>query len=303
MMRHCLCVAMVVAVVGLSTPKANAWWRLGHEQITEGAVSHLPGGLQGFFQSNLATIKTYSGDEPVQPPAHWIDIDLYADWPATPIIRDPVQAYDTYGPGLMEEAGMAPWAVAGHTEELSGQMLAATTAQDWQDLLVTAGELAHYIEDLHNPLHLTKNYDGQDTGNDGIHARYEGFMVYAYMDQLTILPTPVASRHTDMLDAIFDSIEGVGGEEGNWRYVEDIMNADDIAHAIDPAEGPDYYASLWAGTGGFTPELFQDASEMIAVAWGTAWVDAGSPTPVPEPATLTLALCAGILLLSWRRRC
>ncbi|HYW79550.1 MAG TPA: hypothetical protein VE890_08230, partial [Thermoguttaceae bacterium] len=283
MTRPCLCLAMIVAVVGLNAPKANAWWRLGHQQITEGAVSHLPGDLQAFFQSNLDAITHYSGDEPANPPAHWIDIDMYPAWPAVPILRDRIQANDTYGSELMEAAGMAPWAVADHTAELSARMSAAATAQDWQDLLVTAGELAHYIEDLHNPLHLTKNYNGQETGNDGIHARYEGFMVYDYMDQLAILPTPVATGHTDMLDAIFDSIEGVGEEEGNWRYVEEIMHADDIARAIDPSYGPDYYASLWAGTNDFTPELFQDASEMIAVAWNTAWIDAGSPTPVPEP--------------------
>ena len=33
--------------------------------------------------------------------------------------------------------------------------------------------LRHYIQDAHQPLHATDNYDGQLTGNDGIHSRFE----------------------------------------------------------------------------------------------------------------------------------
>lgn len=302
MMKECLRVAVTFALVGLITPQANAWWRPGHEHISEGAVSHLPQDLQWFFEDNIDAVRTYSGDEPPRPPQHYIDIDLYPGWPGTPIIRDLQLAKDTYGEAFVEDAGTAPWAVADHTEELSGLMLAATTEQDWLDLLVTAGELAHYIEDLHNPLHLTKNYNGQYTGNYGIHARYEGYMINAYMDQLIILPEPAQCQYqASMIDTIFDSIEGSGGSTGNYPYVSVIMNADDIAHAIDPSEGGDYYAALWANTG-FTPTLFQDASEMVASAWYTAWVDAGSPSPTPEPTTFAMVLCGGLLLLT-RRRC
>ena len=36
-----------------------------------------------------------------------------------------------------------------------------------------AGVMAHYIGDLSQPLHDTKNYDGQLTGQPGIHAFFE----------------------------------------------------------------------------------------------------------------------------------
>ena len=292
---------VAVALVCWSAPPAGAWWRPGHEHMSEGAVSHLPPGLQWFFEDNIDAVRTYSGDEPPRPPEHYIDIDLYPGWPGTPIIRDLQQAEDTYGADFVANAGTAPWAVADHTVELSDQMLAATTEQDWLDLLVTAGQLAHYIEDLHNPLHLTENYNGQNTGNYGIHARYEGYMINAYLDQLTISPAPSACQYqASMIDTIFDSIEGAGADPGNYPFVNDIMDADDIAHAVDPSEGDDYYAALWLNTA-FTPALFQDASEMVASAWYTAWVDAGSPTPVPEPATSGLVLFGALMLLRQRR--
>jgi hypothetical protein len=40
-----------------------------------------------------------------------------------------------------------------------------------------AADIGHYVADMHQPLHLTRNYNGQLTGNYGIHARYEGQMI------------------------------------------------------------------------------------------------------------------------------
>jgi hypothetical protein len=36
-----------------------------------------------------------------------------------------------------------------------------------------AAVMSHYIQDAHQPLHASVNYDGQMTGNNGIHARFE----------------------------------------------------------------------------------------------------------------------------------
>ena len=33
------------------------------------------------------------------------------------------------------------------------------------------GVVGHYIADLHNPLHTIINYNGQFTGNDGVHKK------------------------------------------------------------------------------------------------------------------------------------
>ncbi|MCP4589253.1 MAG: PEP-CTERM sorting domain-containing protein [bacterium] len=301
-MRGCLRIAVAFAVVGLVASPADAWWRTGHERITEGAVSHLPPSLHGFFEDNLADVMTYSGDEPSRPPQHYIDIDLYPGWPGVPIIRDQASARAAHGDTLVDNAGTAPWAVDDRTAELSAQMAAAASEQDWQDLLVTAGELAHYIEDLHNPLHLTVNYNGQLSGNNGIHARYEGGMVYGFIDQLTIAPTPSACQYSaPIIDTIFDSIEGVGGP-GNYQYVADIMIADDAAHAVDPDENVAYFVKLWEETDDFTKTLFQEGSQMVASAWYTAWIDAGSPTPIPEPATIGVLFCGGLWLVTRRHR-
>src|SRR4029077_16003668 len=51
-----------------------------------------------------------------------------------------------------------------------------------------AGILSHYVADAHVPFHATVNYDGQLTGQRGIHARFEGELFARYRDRLTIAP-------------------------------------------------------------------------------------------------------------------
>ncbi len=49
---------------------------------------------------------------------------------------------------------------------------------------------SHYMQDAHQPFHASINYDGQLTGNNGIHARFERDLVERFESRLTIAPAP-----------------------------------------------------------------------------------------------------------------
>lgn len=261
---------------------ADRWGGAGHAHITSGAVAHLPQPLRHFFEANRDYIAAQSANEP--PGTHYIDIDYYPEFFAGTFPRDYDDLVAIYGVSVVEDNGTGPWTAVDYTQSLTAQMAAATTASSWSSLRPTAGALAHYLADLHNPLHLTMNYNGQLTGNTGIHSRYESSMISRHLpDDLPIVPAPEQCVHfPSILDAIFDSIDV------NYWYVDDIMAADDLAVAADPQYRTTYYNVLWANTGAFTQALFQDASEMIASAWYTAWIDAGAPLPLPAPSTVEM---------------
>jgi len=276
MMRPRNAFAIAACLVCLPVAAVYGWCSDGHQRITEGAVSHLPPPLQTHFQLHLTTLKTASGTEP--PGSHWIDIDYYDEFPDN-FPRDINVLIALYGWPTVEDNGTAPWTVGDYTEQLSAEMAAATTAQDWVDLLATAGALAHYVEDLHNPLHLTVNYNGQYTGNTGIHSRYECSMVTRKMSLLTITPSPASCVYLPSpVDTIFDGII-----DTNYWFVDDIMAADTACRGSPPQYNTAYYNCLWNQTGGFTRTLFQDASEVVASVWYTAWVNAGMPHPICSP--------------------
>jgi hypothetical protein len=39
--------------------------------------------------------------------------------------------------------------------------------------VIFASTLAHYIQDAYQPLHVHNNYDGQLSGQNGLHSRFE----------------------------------------------------------------------------------------------------------------------------------
>ncbi len=270
-------IAIAVCVVCLSVSSGYGWWgQGGHYRITEGAVSHLPGELGTYFREQLPTLLVYSGREP--PGKHYIDIDFYDEFFDRTFPRDRAVLVALYGESTVEQNGEGPWTAAGYIETLSDQMSNATTAEDWQELLLTAGAMAHYIEDLHNPLHLALNYDGQLTGNNGIHARYEGTLIERYFDELIIDPAPNACVYLPWpVDTILNSIDV------HYWFVDDIMDADTAYRGDSPYDFDDaYYEGMWHDTGYFTRDLFQKASQLVACAWYTAWIDAGSPVPLRD---------------------
>jgi hypothetical protein len=264
--------AVLVCMVGVYIPRAYAWSSVGHQRITEGAVGQLPQPLRAFFHDQLDTIKSEAGTEP--PGAHYINIDCYPEFFAGTLPHNLDDLIAIYGASVVDDNGMGPWTATDYLATLETAMAAAHTKSAWSNLLPTAGDLAHYLEDLHNPLHLTTNYNGQDTGNDGIHSRYESQMVSRYLSSLTITRVPANCVYVPSpIDTIFDGIDV------HYWFVDDIMSADTAHRGSPPNYNTAYYAGLWADTGSFTHALFQEASEVVASMWYTAWLDAGSPDP------------------------
>jgi hypothetical protein len=152
-------------------------------------------------------------------------------------------------------------------------MAAAKTKQDWLGMINSLAAQAHYIEDLHQPLHVTDNYDGQQSGNNGVHARYETTMVNQHLADLTFTPA-TATFIPNILESVFDGIDLT------YPHVAQILAADNSAKAASGGSyNTTYYNSLWGQTGDFTKTQFQDAAQAVADGWYTAWVNAGSPIP------------------------
>jgi hypothetical protein len=262
---------VLVNLMSLTSSTAFAWGATGHSHITGGAIPHLPLPLRSFFEANAGSIRNLASQEP--PGKHYIDIDVYPEFAAGTFPHDVNALIATYGYSYVESNGMGPWTYAGYVEQLSSLMAAAKTKEDWAALVPTAAAEAHYIEDLHNPLHLTRNYDGQYSGNNGVHSRYESQMISRNLSSLTFADADAVYEPT-LIDDVFDGIDV------HYQFVDDIMAADTAAHTLAGSTSSNtYYNSLWSQTGDFTRTLFQQASEAVANGWYTAWVNAGSPIP------------------------
>jgi hypothetical protein len=263
---------LFVLLTALSSPSAYGWGSQGHAFITQNSPQQLPDStLKSFVNRYFPTISSYATNEP--PGQHYIDIDVYSEFLAGQMPRDLNVLYAKYGTSFVNSNGISPWVIANYRATLTSQMLTASSDTDYQALARTAGEMAHYIEDINQPLHTTDNYDGQFTGNSGVHSRYETTMVNRHFADLSIVPAPQNVVYvSDTVDWVLDTIE-----TRTWGYVDDIMAADTLAKTFGNTSSNAYYNSLWSSTGTFTHSQFQSATEMVASAWYSAWIDAGSP--------------------------
>ena len=144
-----------------------SWGYNGHYKINQSAPLSFNAEMEQFMAwavtlSQHASDADYRKDEdPSDGPKHYIDIDNYSEFIATGRIP---QTYDSvmalHGYGFVIAQGILPWA----TLTTYDSLVAAFTRFDWEKAVLLASDLGHYVADGHNPLHITRNYDGDFTG-------------------------------------------------------------------------------------------------------------------------------------------
>ncbi len=242
-----------------------------HGYINEHAVDYLPTEMS-FFQDHRNYLQQHSVDpdtDPLPGYYHYIDIDYYPEFFTGTLPHNLDSLITLYDLSIVQNNGIIPWIIEEWTDSLSTLMAAG----QWDDVWQIAAELGHYVADSHQPLHLTLNYNGQHTGNDGIHSRYETQMINPHLSQLP-LATGTGKYWSNVIDTVFLHIEEI------YPYVDSIMIADDLASAQDPTFNITYYNILWQDLEHLTTVSIQKAILDLASLWRTAWENAGSPSPL-----------------------
>lgn len=263
-------------LVGLVALPATGWsWGSSvHRLINRNAVANLPPDFQAFAQ--------WAGDLEALAPAaderkccvagesirHYIDIDNYPEFFNGTFPHSYDDALGRFGRSRLESNGIGPWAL----EESFDHLVASFVAQDWPGAVAAAADIGHYAADLHQPLHLTRNYDGQETGQDGIHSRFESRLTGRHMAEFT----PLAGEAGLLEDPVERTFQWI---TTTYRGVAAILAADLSARAEagGSTSGDVYYNAMWEQLGQDTWFWIGEASRDIAACWYTAWVRAGSP--------------------------
>jgi hypothetical protein len=207
--------------------------------------------------------------DPSEGPKHYIDIDNYPEFVSTGRIPGTLDSVlMIHSPGFVDDNGYLPWA----TETTYDSLKACFMRGDWNKAVLFAADLGHYVGDGHMPLHLTRNYNGQYTGNYGIHYRYESSMINEYSGEISFEGGPI-DLIGDVNAYIFNYIYR------NYQYVDSVLAADDYAGSIaGNTSSAEYTAALWEKTGSFTIHLFSNASHALTELIYTAWVETGKPS-------------------------
>ena len=316
---------------------AFAWGDRAHAIITEEAVRRLPEPLQDLLGGvgTLARLKEASiapdrrreelkkddrAAYETEHVKHFFDIDAITDEPPpfAHFPRDRAAAEKQFGAAAFQKSGTAPWAA----EEALKALTEALSRGETEEIFRAAGDLAHFVADIHMPFHVTKNFNGQLTGNWGVHEavdvglvnRYADFYAAAVSDGRTEVPfledvegglfqwiahayarvPPIleaetaARRATGYSPGIEPAKEGSpqGADRARLKKEKEV-DLDDLAR--EPVKA--YYAAFkheLEARGSPDALAMRDAADHVAQLLYTAWVSAGKPSSLapaaPAPA-------------------
>jgi len=261
----------------------SGWGYKGHKKINQNCAANFPVQMS-FLNSdwaNIVTLHCSDADnrrvtDPEEIPRHYIDIDNYPEF--LEFGRIP-QTYDSvvqiHGLTWVLLQGILPWA----TETTFDSLKNCFQRRDWNRSGLFAADLGHYVGDGHQPLHITRNYNGQYTGQDGIHSRYESKMISKFDAQIVYTADSVQLIN-DVRNFIFSYIYQ------NYPLLDSILAADTYARIVaGDVTSETYYQALWSKCSGFTVSLFHHATKSLSDLIYTAWVQAGSPMMYPNSIT------------------
>jgi hypothetical protein len=268
----------------------NSWGFLVHRTTHQLAVYELPGSLQRFFFKHMDYGVKYSvrpdqrrNEDSTEAPKHFIDLEDYGDSAAWKMPLHWQEAVAKYSKDTLIKYGYVPY----HIITMKDRLTNAFRNHKADSALFYATDLAHYIGDAHVPLHATNNYDGQLTGQKGLHSLWESMIPEMVIDQYKL-----SSRHK----ATYIKHP----EETTWKIIrESYMMVNDVLakerevsksftdatkYRVQTRNGRESksYTSEFAkayskALGNTINERLVQTADRIADFWYTAWVDAGKP--------------------------
>lgn len=273
----------------LGIGKPPFWGFYAHSLINRQAVFSLPPEMMPLYKSEIEFIteKAVNPDRRRYAVAgeaekHYIDLDHYGDSAIYKLPPYWPEAIKQFPEDSLRAHGIGPWSA--YLTFLS--LTKAFEQKNKAAILRLSADLGHYLGDLNVPLHTTKNYNGQLTGQDGIHGFWEsrvpellakdysfwvGKAEYVEKPQLAIWDA-VAVAHT-MVDSVLRIEKELTAKfPDNQKYSYEERNGLTVR-----VYSRDFTVAYEQALDNQVERQMKKSIKMIADFWYTAWINAGQP--------------------------
>src|SRR5215475_1112825 len=278
-MRGMRVVAAILLAILFSPGSAFAWGFAGHRLIMRHAIELLPPELKPFFEKyqeemvvRVVDPDTWRSVGWEDDPNHFVDFGAkeYGPYPFQALPREYGAALEKFGETTLKRNGLLPWREAEEFGNLrrTFEEFKRESPYTNSNVVLFAAVASHYIQDAHQPFHATENFDGQQTGNDGIHNRFERDLIERYQSRLMLTPAPVKMIGSAR-DAAFDALLA------SHLLVDPILKADKDALGSGDTYNDAYFDKFF---GAVKPLLEQQLSAAITATASvivSAWEQAG----------------------------
>lgn len=174
-----------------------------------------------------------------------------------------------------------------HLESMHRRITKAFADEDESAILRLCAEMGHYVGDAHVPLHTTENYNGQLTGQTGIHAFWESRIPELFADETydyfvgkaRYIENP-REYYWNIILKSHSLVDSVLRTEARLRleFPEDQqMVFDERLGRTVKTQSPEFAAAWAREMDGMVEERFRATIQSIGSVWYSCWVDAGQP--------------------------
>jgi hypothetical protein len=272
--------AVLVASLLLPAP-ASAWSWATHRYIMRRAIEILPAEIKPFFDEHREEIVYRAID-----PDLWRDVGWDEDsnhfvnfgapelgpYPFVALPRDHTAALEKFGEAGLKRIGTLPWRL----QEMVGNLRRAFEGFSKgsglapQQAVLFSGTASHYIQDATQPFHASNDYDGQLSGQRGIHARFEQELLDRFEARVTVKPEP-PKPITAVRDYAFEMLLT------SHQKVPAILEADREAVSARDTYDDVYFETFFLKVRPIYEGQLSNAVSATASIITTAWEQAGRP--------------------------
>lgn len=265
-----------------------SWGFFAHQQINRLAIFTLPIEMIGFYKKNaeFITKSAVAPDKrrffsPDEAPRHYIDLDHYGDSAVFKMPRKWKDAVATYTEDTLKAYGIVPW----HISKMYYQLRNAFGRKDPKEILRLSADIGHYIADAHVPLHTTENYNGQLSGQEGIHAFWESRLPELFsadydflVGKAKYISNPQAAAWL-AVESAHRAVDSVLREEKllSQKFGERKYGFETKGKQTIKVYAEEYSEAYHRVLDGMVERQMRASILMIGSFWFSAWVDAGQP--------------------------
>jgi len=264
------------------------WGFAPHKELHAVAITALPPPIFSFFKSHQAELISRATDADkrkhgVEDEAarHYIDLDHFTEG------IEPCSWFDAcknFTEDTLKERGILPWNI-----ELVYMSLVHEFSKDTLNtgkVIRLCADLGHYIADAHVPLHTSYNYNGQFSGQTGIHALWETHVYETLRSSWT--PRKIEAGYIKdvrewVWSIIHESHQDVDEVLSKEIMVREMKDApEDYGYrtrgrTLTLVPTPAFCEAYSIEMEGMVERRFFSAAQAISSIWYTSWADAGAP--------------------------
>jgi hypothetical protein len=226
------------------------------------------------------------GDK-AESPRHYIDLEAYDYRTSAMMPQTWAEAQAKYSKDTLDKYGILPW----HMQQMMDKLTEAFRKKRKTEILFLAADLGHYAGDANMPLHTSLNHNGQQTGQEGIHAFWEsqlpelfgkGYNLYTgdvhYLKNVkgTIWGV-IDSSNAKVMPLLLAEARMKKDNPMDKQYVLDADGKPKKNKFNQPVHAYEYAHIYHELLGGMVEQQLRSSIALTASLWYTAWVNAGRP--------------------------